>query len=210
MEKVNIDERYPENEEAGRSPAPYESFFRVINSTFDFKKINSFIDVGCADGHLIDFINLNFPLIKIAGIEYFEYHKKHASSSIVDKIFIHDIRDSLPTNFEGEKFDIVVCTEVGEHIEPEYTGIFLTNLKKLTGQYLIMTWSKHGGAENPQSDPHHQHLNPLQFNDFVNLMSQNGFKINIPLSQSLVQSSLKYPHFFFWWRESLTVWEVIN
>lgn len=208
MEKIDISQRYPEEEETGRSPAPYESFFQVLKENIDFNNVSSVIDVGCADGHLIDFINSNFKNVKVEGIEYFEYHKKYASESIVNNIHFIDIRDPLPSTLNNKKFDIVICTEVGEHIEPEYAETLLRNLRSLTGKYLIMTWSRHGGSENPESDPHHQHLNPLPFNSFADLMMKNGFVLNIPASKSLGQSSVKYSNFCFWWRESLTVWEV--
>jgi hypothetical protein len=208
MEKINIEKRYPEGEETGRSPAPYESFFQVLKEVFNFSSVSSAIDVGCADGHLIDFIKSGFKNVSVEGIEYFEYHKKYASKSIVDNIHFIDIRDPLPEGLEEKKFDIVICTEVGEHIEPEYTETLLKNLRSLTGKYLIMTWSRYGGSENPESDPHHQHLNPLPFDSFVDLMVGKGFTLNVPASNALGQASVKYSNFSYWWRESLTVWEV--
>lgn len=208
MEKIKIDERYPEAEETGRSPAPYEAFFNVLKEHINFSSVGSFIDVGCADGHLMKFVQLHSSKTEVAGIDYFEYHKKYADDSIAEKMRILDIRNPLGDDLREKKFDIVVCTEVGEHIEPEFTDVLLQNLKSLTGKYLIMTWSCHGGSEDPQNDPNHQHLNPLSIDSFIKLMTDSGFRLNVPASQSLIQASLKYNNFSPWWRESLTVWEI--
>jgi len=166
------------------------------------------MDVGCSNGDLISLIKKQFKNISVSGIEYFEYHKKYADPSVLDSIHFIDIRDPLPENLKDKKFDIVICTEVGEHIDPDFCDTFLENIKSLTGKYLIMTWSSHGGINEPQFDPHHQHLNPLKLEDFFSLMNSKGFELNLPASNQLIVSSLNFSNFFPWWRESLTIWTV--
>jgi len=205
--KVNINERYLEESETNRADDPYQDFYEVLESVFNMKNVKSFMDVGCADGNLIKIVHGQNPDIDIAGIEYFDYHKKYADLKIVDKIKILDIRDDLPGDLLNKKFDIVVCTELGEHIDPAYTTAFLENIKKLVGKYLIMTWSRHGGEKERHKDPHHQHLNPLEFDQFIKVMSDHGFLYD----QNLTIASHDYikskKSFHFWWKESFTVWQ---
>jgi len=204
--KVDIKSRYPEESETNRPDAPYKDFYEVLSTTFDMNSVNSIIDIGCSDGNLINIINKQHPHIEVLGLEYFDYHKKHSDPNVVDRIMILDIRDPLPEDLKDKKFDIVICTEVGEHIDPAYTTQFLENIKSLTGQLLIMTWSRHGGENERHKDPLHQHLNPLEFDQFFKVMSNHGFLFNdviTSFAQSVISSKRD---FYFWWRESFTVW----
>ena len=111
--------------------------------------------------------------------------------------------------FEGErKYDIVNCTETGEHIDPEYQDIFIDNLKRLCSKYLIISWSNSGGANDLAHDEHEQHLNPLQPYMVEDLLTRHGFTKNKILTQKMISESLKREDFLFWWRHSLGIWEV--
>lgn len=201
---ISIDHRYIETEEAGRSKAPYDAFYECLCSAFDMSSIGSLIDVGCADGHLIDIVYTSHPHIEVAGIEYFDYHLKHAGSAILEKIQICDIRLPLPT----KKYDIVVCTEVGEHIDPDCCAAFMRNLKSLTSKYLVMTWSSHGGENDLGNDPHHQHLNPLSLHDYESLIQSYGYALDDQKTQLFMSCADNQREFFSWWKESLRVWKL--
>lgn len=122
-------------------------------------------------------------------------------------IKILDIRDPLPEDLLNKQFDIVVCTEVGEHIDPAYTTAFLENIKSLVGKYLIMTWSRHGGEKEKHKDPFHQHLNPLELEQFCNVMNDHGFLYDQNLTIRSHQIIESKQSFYFWWRESFTIWQ---
>lgn len=205
--KINIDERYPEESETNRSDRPYQDFYEVLESIFNMSAVNSFMDVGCSDGNLIKIVHDQNPSILVSGIEYFDYHKRYADLKIVDNIKILDIRDPLPEDLADKKFDIVVCTEVGEHIDPAYTTAFLENIKSLVGKYLIMTWSQHGGEKELHKDPLHQHLNPLEIKQFFNVMNDHGFVYNENLTIISHQIISSKQSFYSWWRESFTIWQ---
>lgn len=204
MEKININNRYISNEEIRTDPSPYIAYGNCVIETF--KNVKSFCDVGCATGHLISYIN-NMCNAKVKGYEYFSYHKEsqYCPENIKDDIEIYDIRDQLPNDIET--YDIVNCSEVGEHIDPIYANILIENAKKLSNKYIIFTWSSHGGDLHPDCDPLHQHLNPLSRNEYINLMSRHGLKPNIELTNIFLQESNKHNSFYFWWRESFIVWE---
>lgn len=208
MEKINIDQRYPESIEAGRSDDPYRDFLSVIKHVFNLNACESVIDVGCASGNLISLMKREFNHLDVSGVEYFDYHKNYAPKEIVEKINFIDIRDPLPPVLSDRKFDIVICTEVGEHIDPAFCDQFLENIKSLVGKILIMTWSSHGGLKEPEFDPYHQHLNPLTLDEFISLMSSKGFMLDPTSSIQLVEKSYEFKNFFHWWRESMTVWTV--
>lgn len=195
--KINIDIMYPPENEIREDSSPYDEYYQCITNTFDLSKIETFCDIGCATGHLVyNMVNDTDS----CGIEYFQYHKDHADPFIKDSINIFDIRDV----YEGDvKFDLVNCTEVAEHVDPKYLHVFLDNLRRITGKYLILTWS----STYPPQDAPPQHVSPLPSDDVIKIMNEWGFELDHEKSSKFLSESNKYSNFYFWWRESLNVWK---
>jgi len=210
-EKIDITDRYPEEDECGREARQYINFCECLNTIIPIVDIKSFCDVGCSDALLLSEVRNRNPSVSLLGIEYFDYHLKYCPENVRNDIKICDIRDDL-SDAILDKFQVIVCTEVGEHIEPEYAGQMLANIRGMMSleSTLIMTWSRHGGSEEPDKDPLHQHLNPMPLDRFIDLMEKNGFSLDVPSSNSLKTSAVRYDNsdFFFWWKESLTVWRL--
>jgi hypothetical protein len=203
--KIQIDEKYFKEDEIRTNTKPYKDYYDCLNETFDLSLINSICDAGCANGPLLHQFKLNNPSIKILGLEYFDWQKEAADISIKENIIVHDLRDELDIN---EKYDIVNCTETGEHIDPEFADVFLQNLKKVCGKYLIISWSDSGGINDIEHDEHVQHLNPLKTEEVDNLLKKHGFIKNNELTNKLLNSTQNKSDFYFWWRKSLSVFEI--
>jgi len=202
MSKIDITDRYPSENEIRTDPLPYIEYGDCLLHTFD--KPSSFWDNGWATGHLVGYIKKKCNS-NIKGYEYFSYHKDSPICEVKDDIEIYDIRDELSDSVKT--YDIVNCSEVGEHIDPLFADILIENAKKLSNKYIIFTWSSHGGDLEPDCDPLHQHLNPLSREDYIQLMLRHGLKPNMELTQKFLNESIYKPHFYFWWRESFIVWE---
>jgi SAM-dependent methyltransferase len=196
--KVEISKIYQPYEEIRQDTSPYDQYFRCVEKTFDLKEIKTFCDVGCSTGHLI--ANM-LPHCDSCGIEYFQFQKDNASEFVKECINVLDIRDPIQENIE---FDLVNCTEVAEHVDPKFLDIFLDNLKKITGKYLILTWSS---TYPPEGAPP-QHISPLFQDDVEKLMVKWGFELDEEKTKTFIDESLKYDKFHYWWRETLTVWRV--
>jgi SAM-dependent methyltransferase len=227
MKKVNLGERYFEKEEVRENPNPYYDFFWVLSKTFRLKSLSSFLDLGCATGWLLYYLKKEYPEIFVKGVEYFEFHKNAAHDLIKESIDILDLRDEINL---GRKFDIINSTEVGEHIDPAFTSVYMQNLKNHCGKYLILSWGNTGGEHDRKRDPNLQHLNPLSFEKVSKLCSENGFKLDEEKTKELVYYSKRAPKielakgiipilrkklglnfdqvdgFYPWWRSSLSVW----
>ena len=191
-------ELYSEEDEVRVDISPYTEYFKILENTFDLNKINSFLDVGCSTGWILYHLKREYA-IDVCGLEYFEYQKQRADKSIREKILIKDLRD----NIELEEFEIVNCTEVGEHIEPAALDNFLENLNKFTKKYLIMTWS----STFPPIGGPPQHVSSLEYRDFITLLESYDFKKNSELTEKFIENSKNYENFYFWWRDSITVFE---
>ena len=192
MKRVNLHETYfPDKELHNVAIHQQRLWARVIKETFKIlDDIKSFIDIGCRDGSLLMHMNSYYPLLNIAGIDYFEWMKDACSKNVKPFYELWDLRDSLvDTEWlnvvkRNNYFDIVNCTEVGEHIDKDYADIFLSNLFNLTNKYLIITWSS-------SEDGGHQHLNPLSIEDFENLMIKNNFVKNVSKTELIYKNAKK-------------------
>jgi len=204
-EKIFIDERYFPKDEIRTNLSPYYDYYLCLSRTFNLLKTEGFCDVGCANGPLMYYVKSHIPHIDVMGLEYFNWQKEAADPLIKDSINIHDLRDE----WLGEKkYDLVNCTETGEHIDPAYCDVFIKNLKKVCNKYLVISWSDTGGANDREHDEHEQHLNPLSASQVDKLLTSNGFVKNQELTNKFIQESMGKNNFNFWWRKSLGVWEI--
>ena len=199
---IEIDLNYSPEGEIRTDPKPYEAFARILVQNFFSSGKCSLLDIGCSTGILIDELNSKFK-INAYGLEVFEYHRISSNPEIMNKISIRDFR--FPIN--GIKAaEIVVCTEVGEHIDPIALDTFLDNLRDLCKKYLVISWSN----IYPDSAAPPQHISVLSKKDLEKLLSAWGFKKNINLTNSMLSASKKEKYFHNHWRQSLAVWEKIN
>jgi len=107
--------------------------------------LKSIIDVGCATGDIVQaFIEDGVFAMGMEGTE------AHLKFSIIphSSTYIHDLRTPLDFKFE---FDLCLCLEVAEHIEPEYADIFVSNLCTLSNQILL--------SAAPPGQGGHYHVN---------------------------------------------------
>ena len=102
------------------------------------------IDVGCGIGEYVQYFNNDLKILAY-GIEGSEASRPYLVS---DKIAIVDMREEQIVRLRS---DLVVCLEVLEHIEAEYSDVFVENLTKLSDRILV-------SAAPPGAGGHH-HVN---------------------------------------------------
>lgn len=212
--KVKISARYVAEEEIRNDDEPYAAYLQAMEAVVDFPKISSFCDVGCATGNLIKLVKQKHKHIEVRGLEFFPYHKEAADPLIQDCIQIHDLRD--PLFDRNTSFDLVNCTEVGEHIDPGYQAQFMENLKILCGYkavvqgnqrpLLFLSWSDSGGEHDREHDPRLQHLHPLSGQQVEEMMRSHSFVKHEVATKRFVEVSLGLEKFSPWWRKSFGVW----
>jgi FkbM family methyltransferase len=106
-----------------------ELAFAILEIIND-EKIKDCLDLGCGPGDYVKFLlkkgvscegydgNINTPVISGGTCKVLE---------LTEDFFL------------GEK-DLVLCLEVGEHIPEKYETIFIKNLNRHTGKFLILSW----------------------------------------------------------------------
>ena len=124
----------------------------------------SVIDVGCACGDLIKgFEDLGITCYGLEGA------KTVIPYLMVDesKVFFEDLR--LPLNI-NHFFDLVICFEVAEHIEPEYADQFVDNLTKLSWKILM--------SAAPVGQGGHYHVNCQPYEYWIYKFAVRGYIYN--------------------------------
>lgn len=196
---IDIDSMYPARMEVRTDPAPYRAFAKILVDAGITQDAESIMDVGCSTGHLLLALSDLLPAIEVRGIEYFPYQKEAAPVPVRAAITIADVR--LPL-CQLPKSDVVICTEVGEHVDPAAQDVFLANLQHLCEKTLVLTWSE--GYPPPTAPP--QHLCSLSRKAVFRLIESRGFQLDRQrthrVRMGLERSNVVYP----WWLDSLSVW----
>ena len=162
-------------------------------------------DAGCRDGKLLAAIVARNSEISIRGCDYFQFALDTCPFSVKPFVFRWDLRDAF---FDTTAHDIVVCTEVAEHIDKDYCHVFLSNLRKCCGKYLVITWSEHGGENDIVNDQHLQHLNPLDLNSYRTIVESHGFKLDIEKTGKLLSLMKNDYRSLSYWMESISIFSV--
>ena len=179
-----------------RDQAFYNLYRKTISSIFDFRQFENIADVGCSNGGVLASIKNTFPHLTVAGFDGFEWAKDHASAAIKEAITITDLRKPFAG---GRQWDVVNCTEVGEHIEPEHEKQFLDTLAEMTRHVLVLSWSPYPGE---------QHLNPQPVHYIRRQIEDRGFVVAAEATRRL-QQALRYsvsPYGYHWWAENIVVY----
>lgn len=195
---IDITKFYDEQAETGFGNLEYyKPIYEILN---EIVSPDSVADLGCRTGYLIS--NFKDNGADVLGVDYFEYNKKRAHGNIQDDFIIHDLRTPLTVN---KKYDLVVSTEVGEHIDKEYEIQYLDNIKSLMHENskLIISWSPDGSDD--------QHLNALSKEQFIKLLTDNGLKINKDLTSEFLIKSGKttiVSNFNWYFFGNISLWEL--
>jgi hypothetical protein len=147
----------------------------------DIFPCKSVIDVGCAVGDLVDgFLAMGLDAMGLEGAKWAMQHMMVPER----KIIVHDLRLKLETS---KSFDLVVCFEVAEHIEPEYADIFVDNLQALARHWIVISAAPPG-----QGGTYHVNCQPMPY--WIDKFFVRGFKFRSDLTDEFKHSLSDYRH----------------
>ena len=190
----------PIAETAFGSTSTYHPVYQTLT---DIISPNSVADLGCRVGYLISIFKENGA--SVIGFDVFEYNKNSCQPNIKDNFVVCDLRKPFPKEYTTTKYDLIVSTEVGEHIDPEHSITYLQNIKSLMHKEskLLISWSPDGNDI--------QHVNALSKEDFHFHMNNNGFKHCNELTEKFWSLGISYgignelPWYF---TGNISVWEI--
>lgn len=122
----DLNEIYSEEYFEKRANPPYDNGTKVAVDVLDEHfDPNSVFDVGCAIGVYLKYFSKKG--VDVAGIEGAESAVERA---LVDTIQHYDLRDS--PKISNQKFDLVLCIEVAEHLHTIYADGFIDTIISAT------------------------------------------------------------------------------
>jgi len=96
-------------------------------------KFNTFLDAGCGVGTLLQDIHAHYPEVKLNGVEYSDSGTAVARQKNPNAR-IH--RLDLAKQALSQKFDLVTCVDVLEHIIEDQSA--MNHLHEMTSHYLLV------------------------------------------------------------------------
>lgn len=168
----NLEEIYRDNFFARRTALDWRPSIicNALYSVFKMGHQASIVDVGCATGDIVK--ELNSRGFMADGIEGAKTALPYMQTN---SVYIFDLRKQLSLEFK--KYDLAISIEVAEHIEKEYSEIYVENLCKLSDLVFIT-------AALPESKGHY-HVNCQNPEYWIELFAKFGYDFNEELTQKM-------------------------
>jgi SAM-dependent methyltransferase len=151
---------------------------------------HSIVDAGCGTGiYLRPFVERG---LDVTGIDGSSASQRHA---VIDPDLIRLADVTRPLSL-GRRFDIALCFEVAEHIEPEASAGLVECVTGLSDTVLFTAATKGQGG--------HHHVNEQDREFWIDLFDGRGFRYEKQLSESM-SSRLEEAGCVFWIYRNLFV-----
>lgn len=112
------------------------SFHRNLQSVPRKDKLN-ICEVGCAEGELLKYTYQVFPDADYFAVDISPAEIEKAKTNCASIPIEFSIQDATNLNFANEKFDIVICCEVLEHLPDPFAG--LNELIRISHSHIIVS-----------------------------------------------------------------------
>lgn len=139
-----------------------DKFYRAVFSLS--WKVGSIVDIGCSCGVFLEpFYEAGVAIWGVDGDE----SAFHPDIRCVPREFleVHDLRNPY---HPSKQFDVCLCTETLEHIEPEFTDVILDSISRCSDRLFITVAVPGQGGVG--------HVNLLPIKKWAELFRERGFR----------------------------------
>ena len=140
-----------------------ERYFEMANWLWLNFKPEKVIDFGCGNGFIISMLKRCGA--SVIGVEGSSNALKHVPENVKGDVRIADI--TRPLNFG--KYDLVISSEVAEHLPANSADVFLDNLTSHTKSVIFFTAAEPGqtGTHHINEQPHEYWIEKFNIRGFV-------------------------------------------
>ncbi|MBP5976069.1 class I SAM-dependent methyltransferase [Brasilonema sp. CT11] len=149
----------------------YEKFAEIIFDQIDFKSV---CDFGCGNGLLLKYL-FDRGIQEIRGVDGSPFILNFVAPAIRDNISILDLKDDQDLG----SYDLVISTEVAEHIPKTKSGAFVRNISRSALKIIIFT-----AAHPGQWGDGHINCQPRSF--WIKLFEKEGWVYNEPKTKVFI------------------------
>lgn len=103
-----------------------------------YPTIESVVDFGCGNAYLISF--LKQKRVAVAGVDFSTKNKKYLDVEIIENIIVADISKKVDIGIS----DLVISTEVAEHLPKKCSKEFVRNLARHADKFLVISAAQPG------------------------------------------------------------------
>ena len=193
------DEFDPRVYNAKQFDRPKEPYYALAEIADKLLKPKSVIDVGCANGFTIEWWLKHG--IKADGIEGAKAAFKLMPAAVRRRVKLWDLRKPLPL---GKSYNLVLFTEVAEHIKPKYENVMLKSVVGLVEKYLLISWSDKW--DDFKGTKRQEHFNPRPKAYVKKRLTALGLKFEPRLTEQLnlnLKETAAYQH----WKNNLLIFK---
>jgi len=176
MEKSTNHKKH--TEETGIRKKLIDNFNARFEQTVALLKPTNVMDMGCGEGFMLKLVQKNAPEARLTGCDISKQAVDIAQVNVGPEANIF-VNDSFTTPLAAGSFDLVICTEVLEHVEQYHQ--MLAEIQRLAGKYVILTvphepWFILGnllaGRHRSTRGNHPEHINHWNVRSFKKLVNQ--------------------------------------
>jgi O-antigen biosynthesis protein len=145
---------------------PWLSFYNKIARKL-IRRYNpkSVADIGCAFGMIVE--SLVDRGVDAYGFDISSYAVSMGRADIKSRLIVHSILNRIPLN-NAQKYDLVLCMEVLEHLPPEHADRAVSVLCAASDRVIF--------SSSPDDFDEPTHFNVLPTEQWIELFAKYGFK----------------------------------
>ncbi|MCC7118946.1 MAG: class I SAM-dependent methyltransferase [Anaerolineales bacterium] len=126
----------------------HRRIFSELFKSIQRDEIKTIADIGCGEGSNLLYLKVKFPGAELYGFDVSNTAIQTAKSNIDANFSILDIQDEIPS----QKFDLVFCSDVVEHLENDEAAI--SNMRRITNKYALIATVQGTMRRNEKSIGH--------------------------------------------------------
>lgn len=147
---------------------PWRGEYDVIADTLvRHLRFSTVLDLGCGSGFLIARLALHGKAV--TGVDGSRSAHIFAADEVRKNILIRDLR--LPLDLG--RYDLVMCTEVAEHLPAAYAGALVDSICRNAGSWVFFTAAQPGQGG-------HGHVNEQPHGYWIGKFLQRGYSLDEP------------------------------